>query len=857
MRRFLLSLCTAVSILLAACGGGGGGDAPAVAKVNVGGILAGLGAGKSVVIADASGPTASLSANGSYSLSMPAGTTYSLRVQAQPSGQTCTISNGTGTANADVNNISVNCADNTIAPEAKVVSGTIAGLGTGKTMVLQLNAQDGIQETTVNADGSFQFPEPVVGTYTITVKTAPTGQTCTVATTGGITVTCAASSFKLSGTVSGNVGVVAIRNASNGDTVTMNTNGAFSFTQPVLQGGSYSVGVFDQSADQTCSVTGGSGTANADVGNIQVSCTAVVVVVPPIPVPAVPTGLMMTYGVKRFILAWGAVTAPIGGGTVSYKLFEDPDGPGPMASAQIGGNLSANTYTHAVSSLLHTRLNAQYTVQACNSGGCSASTAAITPSVNQAIGYFKASNTDAADNFGSSVALSADGSTLAVGAHQEQSHATGINGNQNDNTGSSGAVYIFTRTGAGWSQQAYVKASNTDSGDFFGSSVALSADGSTLAVGAHRERSIASGINGNQADNSAVFAGAAYVFTRTAGTWSQQAYVKASNARASSAFGYHLQLAADGNTLAIGAPQESSNATGVNGNQTDTSMTFAGAVYVFTRSGTVWSQQAYLKASNTLADSEFGVTVGLSADGTTLAVGAYAEDSNATGINGNQADTSLNAAGAVYVFTRTGATWTQQAYVKASNTRANAFFGLNVALSADGSTLAVDSRGESSNATGIDGNQADTSANNSGAVYVFTRAAGAWSQQAYVKAGNTRANAEFSRGLALTSDGNKLAVGARFETSGATGINGNQADTSAANAGAVYLFTRTGAAWSQQAYVKASNTGAGDAFGSRLALSADGTTLAVGGAGEGSQASGIDGNQADNSASNAGAVYLY
>jgi len=402
-----------------------------------------------------------------------------------------------------------------------------------------------------------------------------------------------------------------------------------------------------------------------------------------------------------------------------------------------------------------------------------------------------------------------------------------------------------------------VKASNTDSGDFFGSSVALSADGSTLAVGAHRERSIASGINGNQADDSAVFAGAAYVFTRTAGNWSQQAYVKASNARASSAFGYHLQLAADGNTLAIGAPQESSNATGVNGNQTDTSMTFAGAVYVFTRSGTVWSQQAYLKASNTLADSEFGVTVGLSADGTTLAVGAYAEDSNATGINGNQADTSLNAAGAVYVFTRTGATWTQQAYVKASNTRANAFFGLNVALSADGSTLAVDSWGESSNVTGIDGNQADTSANNSGAVYVFTRAAGAWSQQAYVKASNTRANAEFSRGLALTSDGNKLAVGARFETSGATGINGNQADTSAANAGAVYLFTRTGAAWSQQAYVKASNTGAGDAFGSRLALSADGTTLAVGGAGEGSQASGIDGNQADNSASNAGAVYLY
>ncbi|RZJ12747.1 MAG: integrin, partial [Haliea sp.] len=660
------------------------------------------------------------------------------------------------------------------------------------------------------------------------------------------------SSFKLSGTVSGNLGVVAFRNNSNGDTLVLNTNGVFTFAQPVLQGSTYSVAVFDQSASQTCSAAKGNGTASADVTNIQVTCSAIVAVAPPVPVPAVPTGLTMTYGIKSFNLAWGTVT-----GAVTYRVFEDPDGAGPTAGTQIGGSLVANTTTYAVPSLLHTRLNAQYTVQACNSGGCSTPTAAITPNVTQAIGYFKASNTDAADNFGSSVALSADGSTLAVGAHQEKSNAMGINGNQNDNTGSSGAVYIFTRTGAGWSQQAYLKASNTDAGDFFGFSVALSSDGSTLAVGAHRERSIASGINGNQAGNSAVFAGAVYVFARTAGNWSQQAYVKASNARASSAFGYHVQLAADGNTLAVGAPQESSNATGVNGNQADTSMTFAGAVYVFTRSGTVWSQQAYVKASNTQAVSEFGVTVALSADGTTLAVGAVDEDSNATGINGNQADTSLNAAGAVYVFTRTGATWTQQAYVKASNPRANAFFGLNVALSADGNTLAVDSYAETSNATGVGSSQADTGTTNAGAVYVFTRAAGAWSQQAYVKASNTRANAEFSRGLALSSDGNKLAVGSRYETSGATGINGNQADTSAANAGAVYLFTRTGAAWSQQAYIKASNTGTGAVFGSKLALSGDGTTLAVGAPGEGSQATGINGNQADTNATAAGAVYLY
>ncbi|RZJ17427.1 MAG: hypothetical protein EOO54_16275, partial [Haliea sp.] len=159
MRRFLLSLCLAVSTVLAACGGGGG-DAPAVANVNVGGLLAGLGAGKSVVIADASGPNASLSANGNYSLAIPQGTAYSLRIQAQPVGQTCTISNAAGTATADVNNISVVCADNAVSPEAKVVSGTIAGMTPGKTMVLLLTANGVTQETTVNADGSFQFPEP-------------------------------------------------------------------------------------------------------------------------------------------------------------------------------------------------------------------------------------------------------------------------------------------------------------------------------------------------------------------------------------------------------------------------------------------------------------------------------------------------------------------------------------------------------------------------------------------------------------------------------------------------------------------------------------------------------------------------
>jgi hypothetical protein len=230
--------------------------------------------------------------------------------------------------------------------------------------------------------------------------------------------------------------------------------------------------------------------------------------------PAAPTLTPMTYGVKSINLSWNAIA-----GATSYDLFEDADGEGPLEAAQIGGPLAGTTYSHTVSTLLHTRLNARYTVRACNAAGCSARSMAVGPNLTQAIGYFKASNTGAGDRFGNSVALSADGGTLAVAAHSEGSNATGINGNEADNSAIwAGAVYVFIRTGSTWSLQAYVKASNTGADDRFGASVALSSDGNMLAVGANGEASNATGINGNEADNSASDAGAVYVFTRTGST---------------------------------------------------------------------------------------------------------------------------------------------------------------------------------------------------------------------------------------------------------------------------------------------------------------------------------------------------
>jgi len=263
---------------------------------------------------------------------------------------------------------------------------------------------------------------------------------------------------------------------------------------------------------------------------------------------------------------------------------------------------------------------------------------------------------------------------------------------------------------------------------------------------------------------------------------------------------------------------------------------------VFTRTGGVWSQQAYLKASDTGAVDYFGYSVALS--GHTLAVGAI-------GVGGNQPDNSASDSGAVYVFTQTGGVWSQQGYLKASNTDANDWFGYSIALSGD--TLAVGARGEASAATGVGGNEADNTAVDSGAVYVFTRTGGVWSQQAYLKASNTGAGDNFGVSVALSGD--RLAIGAIREDSAATGVGGNQADNSAGDSGAVYMFTRAAGVWSQLAYVKASNAGAGDLFGSAVALS--GATLAVGAPDEDSAATGVGGNQVDNSAVASGAVYVW
>lgn len=439
--------------------------------------------------------------------------------------------------------------------------------------------------------------------------------------------------------------------------------------------------------------------------------------------------------------------------------------------------------------------------------------------------YLKAHNTDPNDAFGVTVAVSGD--TVVVGAPGEQGSGTGIDPADDNAAAQAGAAYVFARWGNVWVQQAHLKAHNTTAMDRFGSSVAIHGD--TVVVGAPDEDGSGSGVNPPD-DNVATDAGAAYVFVRTGNIWSQQAYLKASNNTQGIYFGTSVAISAD--TVVVGAPYEDGG--GANN---------SGAAYVFVRSGGVWSHQAYLKSHNAGVNDLFGFRVAVSGD--TVAVGAHNEDGSGTGIDPAD-DNDASNSGAAYVFARSGSTWNQQAYLKPHNTGAGDEFGR--ALAVWGDTVVVGAPYEDGSGTGIDPAD-DNDMTNSGAAYVFVRSGGVWSQQAYLKAHNT-GNDLFGSSVAIHGDA--VVIGAPAEDGSGTGVDPAD-DDNANNSGAAYVFTRSGNIWSQQHYLKAHNTQASDEFG-RVAIWGD--TVVVGAAGEDGSGTGV--NPADDNLANAaGAAYVF
>jgi uncharacterized repeat protein (TIGR01451 family) len=368
-------------------------------------------------------------------------------------------------------------------------------------------------------------------------------------------------------------------------------------------------------------------------------------------------------------------------------------------------------------------------------------------------------------------------------------------------------------------QQAYLKASNNHAFLGFGWE-AVAIDGDTVVVGDPGESSKATGVNGDQSDTSAVQAGAAYVFIRSGTTWTQQAYLKAINTQSGAWFGKAVSVSGD--SIVVGAYNQGQITQGVNPPATPVvpnPAPFSGAAYTFLRTGSAWSPEAYIKASNTRdivgIGANFGNSVAISGD--TMAIGAPHEDNSAVGINNNQSLGVQTFSGAVYLYGRVAGLWTQQAYVKGPVNKSQ-LFGSSVAVS--GNTVVVGAPFENSGSSGTAGDPLSTSSSQSGAAYVYLDTGGGqWVLQQYLKASNNDANDQFGSAVAISGD--TLAVTAVNESSNATGVNGNQLDNSASQSGAVYVFQRAGAAWGQQAYIKASNTGTGDMLGTSVGISGD------------------------------------
>ncbi|TGK17989.1 hypothetical protein EHO61_11050 [Leptospira fluminis] len=415
--------------------------------------------------------------------------------------------------------------------------------------------------------------------------------------------------------------------------------------------------------------------------------------------------------------------------------------------------------------------------------------------------YLKAPNASNGDHFGSSVAISEN--TIAIGAPGEDSNTTSIaNGSDlstsNHSGNDNGAVYVFVRNGERWQQQAYLKAPNTTNLDQFGSSLAVSGD--TVVVGAPYEdsnsSSILSGSDLSSTNDSGTDTGAAYVYVRNGSSWTHQAYLKAPNVYNQSYFGNSVAI--DGNTIAVGSRSESGTTTSITNGQdlsaTNHSGNGNGAVYVFVKNGGNWSHQAYLKAPNTANLDTFGNSVAISGD--TIVVGADGEssDTNAILSGSDLSSTNRNGShnGAVYVFVRSGSSWTHQAYLKAPNTNPEDRFGASVSISGD--WIVVGAAGEKST-TRVVLSGSNVSVYNRdgffvGAAYVFSRTRSVWIHKNYLKAPNG-ANGHFFGGSVGIS-GNTILVGALGENSNTNWIiNGTDLSSTNRNGnsnGAAYVF---------------------------------------------------------------------
>ncbi len=350
----------------------------------------------------------------------------------------------------------------------------------------------------------------------------------------------------------------------------------------------------------------------------------------------------------------------------------------------------------------------------------------------------------AGDEFGYAVAIDGDSAVVGARYHDPGGKALG------------GAAYVFTRSGATWTQQARLVASDGAAADEFGRAVALSGD--MVLIGAPQH---------DMAGKSD--AGAVYLFTRSGASWTQRQKLTAGDGSAGDEFGSSVALSGEGTAL-VGAI-----------NHDVAGKTDAGAAYVFVPLATrpVWIEQAELTAADGVIGDGFGCSVAVLGD--TALIGAENHDLPA------KFD-----AGAAYVFTRSAGTWMQQQMLSAADGAAGDFFGTGVALSLDTALIGATAHDSAGKA-------------DAGAAYVFTRSAGAWTQQQMLTAADGAADDEFGSAVAVAGD--TALVGAMGHHAGG-----------GAFTGAAYAFRRSAGAWTQQPPLTIAGAAAQDFLGAAVAL---------------------------------------
>ncbi len=850
-------------------------DAAGNVTLPSGGTVSGLNVNDTVTLSlDYNGGTELLnvSANGAYNFNwnFPSGETYLTTIATQPATVTCLLFNGSGAVPGNEANINVVCQPWAAfaalgSPIDANADGIVEGIDMNGNGVLNtgditfVTPGQGLPVWDVDVDGvaGTDFFLYVDATGNIYLNTANdlTGTVVSVVTNasgnfagfdmtgdglanvnaGGTTVTY----HQLGGTVSGLTGNATLSLTASGATeyLYITADGAYTFNAWVAEGDPYAAQLVANSVHSTCTLYSFTGTVPAGgVNNIDMVCTTNIDAIIDITTSAgaFPGGFdknITTYALTVGYMSTAVdITAFTSDPAQSSNVFIDGTMTQTGSSVNVPLTVGVNSFT------VYDTVGALYQIEITRQ-----SAAAFAQDA-----YMKQSNTDpnGADEFGT--VMSVSGNTLVVGAPFEDNCETGIWTDTNllaadvNGTQDCGAVYVFVRdpVAGTWSLEAYLKPAQVatpgdtiDVGDNFGASVDI--EGDTIIVGAPFEDDVPTP-TGDGTGNASADSGAVYVFERTGTTWAQTAYMKHDSGGNENLDRFGSAVAIYQDTIAIGCPFKGGSAQG--------------RVYIWARVGGVWTQQIDILAANVDANDNFGTSLDLYGD--TLAIGAPLEDSNVYGVvngTGTSVDNTDTDSGAVYIYTGSLASWTQQAFIKASDGALGDEFGRSIKLYMD--SLAVGAA--LSDTVGVD----------AGAAYVYTRTGVNWAEEVILHGTNTEAGDLF--GTSVSINGDILIVGAPGEASNLTGVTagagtpapGADNDANAAS-GAGYLYTRTaGPTWTLTYYLKASNSEAGDNFGA--AVFTNGDFNVVGATLEDSIAQGFNGNEANNTAASTGALYIF